>query len=350
VAITIESLKTVTYLKTENFTHGRTINLMPLWDGESWHMWIDTPEGLIEGKMIDAVQADYVTMAAPARESDLFIPFVHLMWQQASWPEICPLISAISDDFHNMGTSVAKLRHFFDFQSKLPPGAALGFARTEFEYLVMLCRSVYDLLQKIIAIIWTKIQLLDEAAEQRRRAITLPDRFSRVVLHEKRLRTRSEIESKFGLPLPLAEQYVMLGAPFSQLRDLRDSVVHGHRSIGHIFDTERGFCVNPKMPPFSLFKGWRPEHYYNENIVSVLPWLANTVLQTIDACNNLMGVFAVVISLPPEIAPGYRIFVRGPHNEALVGLLAVHTGASPWWAASAERDQPSKAEKHADAE
>ena len=38
-----------------------------------------------------------------------------------------------------------------------------------------------------------------------------------------------------------------------------------------IFETERGFCVNPKMPPFNTFESWRPEHYYNENIASVLP-------------------------------------------------------------------------------
>lgn len=331
MAVTIESLKSVTYLKTENLTHGRTVSLMPLWDGKSWHLWINTPEGLMEGKVIDAVQADYVAMA-PAKESDLFIPFVHLMWQQASWAEVCPLIIAISDDFHNMGTSAAKLRHFFDFQRKLPPGASMRFARTELEYLVMLCRSVYDLVQKIIAIIWKKIELRDPVAERRRRSMTLPDRFSRLVLHEKkRIRTASEIENRFGLPLPLAEQYAKLGAFFSQLRDLRDSVVHGHRSLGYIFDTERGFCVDPKMPPFSLFGGWQPEHYYNENIVSVLPWVASTILQTIGACNSLISVFASIISLPPEVSPGYRIFVRGPHNEALMGLLAVHSGASPWW-------------------
>jgi hypothetical protein len=330
LAVTIEDLKSITYLKTENLTHGRTLNLMPLWDGENWQMWIDTPEGFMGGKMIDAVQADYVAMA-PAKDSDLFIPFVHLMWQQASWPEVCPLINGISDDFHNMGTSMAKLRHFFDFQNNLPSGASLRFARTELEYLVMLCRSVYDLLQKIIAVIWKKIQLHDEVAERRRRSITLPDRFSRVVLYEERLRTAAEIENKFGFPLPLAEEYAKLGAFFSQLRDVRNRVVHGHRGIGHVFDTERGVCVNPKVAPFSLFNAWRPEHYYNENIVSVLPWLASIILETINACNRLTGVLAIVISMPPEIAPGYKIFVRGPHNDALVGLLAVYSGASPWW-------------------
>jgi len=103
LAITIESLKVVSYLKTEHLGDGRTVKLMPLWDGTNWRMWVDTPVGLIEGKMMDTIEGDYVGVGA-AKEFDLFIPFVHLMWQRASWTEVCPLISAISDDFHNMGT------------------------------------------------------------------------------------------------------------------------------------------------------------------------------------------------------------------------------------------------------
>ena len=89
--------------------------------------------------------------------------------------------------------------------------------------------------------------------------------------------------------------------------------------------------VSPKVSPFSLFGGWRPDHYYNENIVSVLPWVADTILQTIDACNRLAGTFVSIIQVPPEIAPGYSIFVRGPYNDAIAELLKVNAGASAWW-------------------
>jgi hypothetical protein len=177
-----------------------------------------------------------------------------------------------------------------------------------------------------------KGQLNDVDAERRRRASKLPDTFSRLVLRDKKEpRPASEIEAKFGLPKPLAERYAMLTPFFSQLRTFRDDVVHGGRGVGMVFDTERGFCVNPKLSPFSFFAGWKQTHYYNEVLVSVLPWIADTVLQTIEACNGLMTAFGAVIMLPPEIAPGYTIFVRGPHNEALVELLNIHSGASPWW-------------------
>jgi len=50
LAITIESLKVVSYLKTEHLGDGRTVKLMPLWDGTNWRMWVDTPVGLIKGE------------------------------------------------------------------------------------------------------------------------------------------------------------------------------------------------------------------------------------------------------------------------------------------------------------
>lgn len=330
--ITLEDLKAVVYLKPEHLGDGRIVNLMPLWDGENWRVWLDTGAGLAEGKMTGVVEGDYVARSA-ATQSDLFIPFVHTMWQRASWPEIYPLIRAISDDFHNMGTSAAKLRHFFDSRKSLPPGGASRFASTELEYLVTLCRAVFDLMQEMLSEIWlVRVRLTEERAEERRRSSRLPDTFSKVVLREKReLRNALEIEEKFGVPRVLAEQYAKIGAFFSGLRDIRDNVVHGGSGVGQIFDTEKGFCVDPKRRPYSSFAGWQEKHRYNENLVSVLPWIADVVLQTIEGCNRLVAAFASVIQLPPEIAPGYTVFVRGPHNGALVSLLEVQSGSSSWW-------------------
>jgi hypothetical protein len=262
------------------------------------------------------------------------------MWQQASWGEICPLIIAISEDFHNMGTSVAKLKHFHGFRKQIGNRGTHRFASTELEYLVTLCRTTFDLLQEMIASIWrTRVRLLDETAESLRRARPLPKTFSKMVLHEKeQLRNAADIEAQFGLPKALAEQYERVSPFFSELRKTRDRIVHGGSGFGMIFDTERGFCVDPKTQPFNTFENWRPEHYYNENIASVLPWIADTILKTIDACNSLMGAFGSVVQLPPPIAPGYAIFVRGYHNEALAELLSIHSGGTAWWGEPATDD------------
>ena len=69
-AITFEELNKLPYLDTSALD-GRTVNLMPLWDGASWHMWLNTPIGMIEGKIIDTSESDYLAKSA-AKQSDLF--------------------------------------------------------------------------------------------------------------------------------------------------------------------------------------------------------------------------------------------------------------------------------------
>jgi hypothetical protein len=80
----IENFKTIPYIKVEHLVDGRTVNLMPLWDGKNWHMWIPTPAGFMGGMVVETVEGDYVGIGA-ARQNDLYIPFIELMWKRASW-------------------------------------------------------------------------------------------------------------------------------------------------------------------------------------------------------------------------------------------------------------------------
>ncbi len=97
----------------------RTVNSMPFWDGNDWHQWIPLSNGQLSDLRIRGlVQGNYLAKSR-AEDTDIFIQFVHFMWQHASWPEICPLIVAISDDFHNIATSIAKIRHFHDGRGSL---------------------------------------------------------------------------------------------------------------------------------------------------------------------------------------------------------------------------------------
>lgn len=330
----LENLRAISYLDLDRLAEtDRIVNLMPLWEGGKWHQWVPNIEGkLVEAAVIDTVEGDYLAVE-PARDSDLFVPFFDFLWQRASWPEVCPFISAISDDFHNMGTSVAKLKHLFDCRRSLPDGAGGRFAKTELEYIVILSRSVFDLLQEMISTIWTKrVQLLDLAADKRRRAAKLPETFSKVVLCKKKnLRPPEEIEREFAIPANVAAAYAAAAPFFLWVREHRNDVLHGLATRGTIFVTEKGYCVDPKVQPFSSFDGWQPQHYYNTNIVSLLPWLAEVVHGTIRACTGLVEAIASVIKFPPKLAPSYRVFVRGPYASSLASVLQVRCGATPWW-------------------
>ena len=132
------------------------INL-PVWDGENWRYWRIQGDSATEGKMAGVIKSNYLARS-PHEESDVSIPFVEIMWQRASWPEILRLISGVENCIRKMGTSVAKMKHTYLTRNQLPVGAAPEFATTEFEYSIVLCRTVFDLLQEIISKLWEHLK------------------------------------------------------------------------------------------------------------------------------------------------------------------------------------------------
>jgi hypothetical protein len=107
---------------------------------------------------------------------------------------------------------------------------------------------------------WKRVQLDDTSADAFRKGHPLPETFSKMVLIGKNeIRTVDQIQTQFGLPKPIAEHFAEAAVFFSQLRKIRDRVIHGRSGFGHVFETERGFCVDPKREPFKSFTGWLPE-------------------------------------------------------------------------------------------
>lgn len=301
---------------------------MPFWDGDEWHLWIPHNAGLIATNPIDAVLTDYVAQMA-ANKSDLFIPFVNTMWQKACWPDTYSIIKAICDDFHCLGASIAKLKYIHKSQHDLESGICSIFAATEVEYICIVARSIFDLLQEVISTIWnSKVTLLDPETQRKKNARKLPTSFAKIILKDKRtLKTSKEISTEYHLPGSIADQYVLQGQFFQVLRDYRDSIVHGFSRTPTIHTTERGFCIDPTHKPFDRVAGWEPHQRYNEHLVSLLPVLNQIIATSIDSCNCIMAAFEKHIKFPPEIAPGYKVFVRGLCNDA---LLEVQNNVS-WW-------------------
>jgi hypothetical protein len=124
-------------------------------------------------------------------------------------------IRAISEDLHNLGTSVAKLKSSHLLKKQNPIHPIHRFASTELEYIVTLARGVFDLLQETIAVFWKdRVKLLDRQAEADRASRSLPSTFSKVELREKKsVHSADEIATQFGLPRPFAEEYEN-AAPF----------------------------------------------------------------------------------------------------------------------------------------
>jgi hypothetical protein len=270
MAVQINELRKITYLDVETLGE-RTVLLMALWDGTDWHKWIDIGEELQEFKIIDLVHANYVGKKASSPD-DLWIPFIDFLWQQASWPEILRLINALCDDCHLLATSSEKLRHFFNSREMIPQNAISSFVKSELEYLIILCRTMFDLLHEIIAtLMYSRMKMLDPALELRRKQAKLPNSYAKMVLNGDTIKKSEELVEKYVISPKLAEEYIKHAPFFLSLRTARNRIVHGGTEMPHIFVMEKGFCVNPKDKIFADFKGWKESHQYNKNLVSLLP-------------------------------------------------------------------------------
>lgn len=331
--IPLSELEKIPYLKLD-VLGGRVAQLKPLWDGEKWSIWIQGAEELILIHPLDTSKSFYVAKEE-AHSEDIYIYFVDLMWQRAGYHDIIPIVSHICDDFSNMGISLAKMRHIFNTRTSIKTGEAGNFITTEIEYLLVLARSVFDFLYEIIKRFWENyVRLNDEEAEKKRlQRKLLPKKLSSFILNDGVPKSAIELEDKYAIPALLALEFEKRALFFSELRTARDKIVHHGVSIDTVYTTEKGFCVQADRKPFSSFYESRDckQYSYNENLVSLSPWLSHIVLGTIDACNGIVSAFSAVIALPPEIAPGYKIFIRDPSGNSLINALDVEKGGSPWW-------------------
>jgi hypothetical protein len=310
---------------------GRTMLLMPVWDGVAWSMWVDAPPGqLMKVQIVEPIRSNYLA-TVPADKYDLQIPFVDFMWQRASFPEVAKQILGICHDFHQLATTAAKLEHFHETRESIDGNLLTSFVQSEVEQLIIVARSVFDLLQEILAHFWNdKIRLPDPVAEALRRRQKMPPTFAKIALKGDSPRTAAEIVQRYGFPALVSAMYEKHTPFFLSLRKSRDNIIHGGSSVDHVYATEKGFCVDPRSKYYGGF-AWKSEHYYNENIVSLRPWIANTILRTIEACSEIMSSFAIEIPFPPPIAPAHQIYIRDPANKALVRLLQVDHGNLIWW-------------------
>lgn len=324
-------LAKVPYIANDAVGHGRVVNLMPFWDGQHWTIWFPTPGGLVEHFPTDVVCADYVAKA-PANPGDIVVPFIEFMWQRACWNDTVELVSRTAADIHAMACSLAKFDHFF--ATRKSAGVSTRFVETELEYMLIVARSLFDLLQKIVATLWQRhVILLDPAQQKSKRS--LPESFTRLVLESRtEVRSQERIAERYGIPAAVAATYAEIAPYYRNILVARDGIIHHGQELPIIFDTESGYCVDKTQSPYCLFDVWTPAHVYNQNLVSLRPLVAHVLFTAIDSAWALMSSLSNVIRFPEPLAPGYRVFSRTQHNDALLTALRVTKGELAWWGPS----------------
>lgn len=310
---------------------GRMVFLVPLWDGEKWKAWVPIDDGrLLMMSPLGLVRSKYLAKTVE-RDEDIHIPFLEFMWQHMSWPDVGKVVSSLSQDIHLLATSAAKLEHFHQARDIIGKDLIATFVNSEIEHMLVVSRSVFDLLQEALAHFWNRrVRLIDPVMERNRKQRPMQLTFSKMVLDKENLRTAEQIVDRYSVPASMAEMYAKHAPFFKSIRGARDQIVHFGATPDSVYATDRGFCVDPKAPYFRDF-AWNEEHYYNGNIVTLVPWVARLVGETLEACSDIVFSLCGQIQFPPPMAPEHHLFLRDPAGPALLRLVEATRGPNHWW-------------------
>jgi hypothetical protein len=322
--LSIEELKVIPYFNASAWRPDRYLNypFMFFVKGE-WHSWVAVGPKLQKMYMWPGESSYFGD--APERPTDQCYRLFNLLQKRASYPEMHRASRGIWTDFQNFATSLAKINLFFETSKQNKSIQTSRFVQTEIEYVVMVARGVYDLLQEIIGIHWKRIELMEKPKHKR----DLPKSFADVVLHGDRPRTLEEIEEKWGLPKFLAEWYVAETDFFFWLRSLRNRLAHGgNDAVESIFTTERGFALSRREKPWCELYDWPVECELPNQLVPVRPVVATIIWSTIIATETFTQNLTKYIKFPDEIYPGLNYYSRGFHDQELAELHHVIDGSA----------------------
>ena len=309
--IPLAALKEVPFFRSD-LDPAHPILSLQFYVDEQWHCWLPHDDKLVKVKMWP-VESNYFG-DKPERKSDQHFALLDMMAQHTFGSEMQRGFQAISNDFQGLSASLGKLRLFYESRDNKSYGIT-RFVQCEIEYLAILCRSIFDLLQEIVGAHVARLAVLDGPKPRK-----LPNSFRDVVRKNNRDQTSSEIASRYDLPTPIAEWYARHCPFFITLRSIRDAIIHRGATIDLIFATERGFAVSRKNDPFRGLYDWPSDCELPNSLVPVRPALATMVTNTLLACDDFAATLLSSVNLPPQLAPKLTLYSRGTNDEEFANL------------------------------
>ena len=307
--------------------NGRSVFLSPVWNGEKWRLWVPDREGsLVELKVHDLSDNVYLSSVGVAAANDLYFEFVQLAHQRVCFPEIIPVVQSACERICDLAVNAQAVSLLSQQSAKDTELHWSKHAVLHIESIMIRCRSLLDIVYEMFHGIWCdRVKLLDQDREKLKKSRQPPRKLSKLVLNGDKERTAEEIQGLFAFPLPLATSFALLGKKLSRTRAIRDRIVHGTGAIGHVFITEKGLMVSDTDWPYNQFQ-WKDHHKYNENLVSLKPWIANEVHETMQACTSILQSLVSCVDFGPDVFPNHVAFVRSPQSVELLDLLSAVTG------------------------
>ena len=314
-----EELQTIPFLAKPISEH-RVVPTLQFYVSGEWHCWLPVGPTLHKMKMWP-VEANYFSDRAE-KETDQLFPLLDFMAQRALFPETGVFFNGIRNDFQNLAAALAKLRAFFEMKGG--KYELHRFVQTETEYIIFVCRSLFDLLQELISVYWSRIDFSGRMTRN------LPKSFADVIREGENERPVSVIQRKYGLPEPMAQWYSSYAGFFLKLRAMRDRIVHsGADAVEMVFITEDGFAISKEPRPFCELYEWPAGREIENGLVPFRPVLCSMVQRAVNACNDFAGMIQALVRFPPEIAPGLHLYSRGHYDTELSEVPSV-IAAGAW--------------------
>ena len=311
--VELSQLAKIPFLSHENLP-GRVLFSTLFFDGE-WHAWIEAGGQVLPTRMWPAESIYFGTK--PERETDILLHFMNLMGQQLNYLPIAKLFFGLQDDVFNISASLTKIRLLHRTRNEHKTGTSRLVA-SEVEYLHGVCRSIFDLWQGVIVVLWDSITLVDTSVKKKQ----LKKSYREMVFESNKLRTVKEMVERFpGLPPPLADCYVRSGRFFADLRKFRDGIIHQGAGVQVIFDGQDDFMISENRVPFREMNIWNEKEKQPNGLVPLTPALGLVIYRTLEICDYFSETIGSVFKLPPPIVPNFVILLRGYFNEELARVV-----------------------------
>jgi len=311
----VSEITAIPYLDPRETTD-RFLSSTSFYDNGAWRTWapVEGPgQQVVEIKAWPAESFYYGRTAE--KPSDFESGFLTFLAQRVNYRGLSRYLTSIQDDVLNLSTALAKLDLIFRTGSS--HDGSIRMAATEVEYILLVCRSLFDLLQELLAKLWAKVTLIDPAARKK----ALKDTFSKMVLFDNKLLLAGDIAERYALPLVLAECYARHSPIFEKIRQFRDNLVHGGSRVDTIFRGGEDFLIRKRLGPFLNLGIWRDDEIEPNELGPLKPALALIIRGTLAACEDFALTLQGCLQFGGATVPGMNLYIRGYYNAELLQAL-----------------------------
>ena len=301
---------------------GRFVLFALFKDGDTWKMPLNMNGEII---LLEAtpVKSLYISEEIINVGTDIFVPFIDFLYSHASWIDLNYFLNSLTNDIHNLYTSIEKIDIFQKI--KVDRTNLSELVSTEIEYILITCKSLFDLLQKIISIIWNKHIKLFEGKKS-----NLPERFRKMVYFKNRRLELDEIIKRKTIPEKLAQYYYNIGKFYEKLKLLRDDIVHHGFEIANIYVFDEGFAIKNNSNLYKYYDIWDEDDKKPNDLYSLRPLLNYWINNSINACNDFVNVIGKIIKFPPSLIPKHNVYIRTPHLKQYNNMVK-ELKEYVWW-------------------